>query len=238
MTMHETIAMKRLLRPMLVLAIAVAGLVGLAAGRAAADAWSDANCRNGTTFPTYWKRSTAASYAQPPLSEGYLLDGGCYKLNDRDDTPTLSASGGGEGTDCSGFVFRVWALKVDGSNGYRRYDYQMDIHGPWYSWHFKDPKDGDPFRNIPKTDLSIERMDAIAWYRDGGADRHIALVWLEGSRSDYFIHAHNNTVGVEISEEFYRQQSDTEAVQRKNWSLECEPKCPTLGARPVQARLD
>ena len=52
-------------------------------------------------------------------------------------------------------------------------------------------------------------MDAIAWYRGGGDDRHVALIWQEGERSDYFVHAHTNTAGVEISEEIYRQLSDT-----------------------------
>jgi hypothetical protein len=210
---------------------AVASIVGIWAGRAAADAWADQNCGGGFSTPAYWKRSQASAYAQPPLREGYLLDGGCYKLNDRDDTPALAADGGGEGTDCSGFVFRVWALKTDSSNGYRRWDYTKYIHGPWYSWDFKDPRASEPFRNIPKDNASTDVMDAIAWFRDGGDDRHIALLWSEGKDSDYFVHAHTNTAGVEISEEIYRQQPDTEAVMRRNWSLECEPKCPTPGLR-------
>jgi hypothetical protein len=194
-----------------------------------ADAWSDRYCTGSSWAPSYWKRSDAVTYAQPPVKEGYLLNGGCYRLNDKDDTPTLAADGGGEGTDCSGFVFRVWALKTDSTYGYRRWDYTKYIHGPWYSWDFKDPLQGEPFRNISKDLVSTVPMDAIAWYRDGGDDRHIALLWVEGQTSDYYVHAHTNTVGVEISEEVYRQQSDTEAVERKNWSLECEPKCPTPG---------
>jgi hypothetical protein len=235
MTMHDRTTPFTPARLALALAIAFAAILGIAAGRAAADAWSDSNCRNGSSLPTFWKRSTAATYAQPPLREGYSLGGGCYKLNDRDDTPSLAADGGGEGADCSGFVFRVWALKNEG-NGYRRYDYQMDIHGPWPVFGYLAAGDGDPFKIIPKSDLSIERMDAIAWYRDGGADRHIALVWDEGTRSDLFIHAHNNTVGVEISEEIYRQYPDTDGVQRRNWSLECEPKCPSTGVRVIPER--
>ncbi|HYJ60276.1 MAG TPA: hypothetical protein VE032_02295 [Actinomycetota bacterium] len=231
--MHDRQVRTTIVRVLVATAVAGGGLVGLTAGRAAGDAWSNDNCRVGWSFPTFWKRSNAASYTQPPLREGYSLNGGCYRLNDRDDTPGLPADGGGEGTDCSGFVFRAWALKTDGSNGYKRWDYQHDVHGPYYSWDFKDPEDGEPFKNIPKGDLSIERMDAIAWYRDGGDDRHIALMWSEGDRADYFVHAHTNTAGVEISEEIYRQLSDTEGVQRKNWSPECEPKCPGPGTRAV-----
>ncbi len=212
------------------LAIAAAsGLLTTASGSAHADAWADRYCNGGASSPVFWKRSDAISYAQPPLKEGYFLGGGCYRLNDRDDTPTLPADGGGEGTDCSGFVFRVWALKSDGTNGYRRYDYGKFIHGPWATFHYKDPEQGDPFRTIPKDIMTTSRMDAIVWYSDGGNDKHIALFWQEGATSDYFIHAHTNTAGVEISEEIYRQRSDTVAVERKNWSLECEPKCPGPG---------
>jgi len=120
----------------------------------------------------------------------------------------------------------VWALRTDGTNGYKRWDYAKFIHGPWATFDYKDPEPGEPFRTISKDPVSTAPMDAIVWYRDGGADKHIAIIWMEGTTSDYFIHAHNNTVGVEISEEVYRQVSDTKAVERKNWSLECEPKCP------------
>jgi hypothetical protein len=43
------------------------------------------------------------------------------------------------------------------------------------------------------------------------------------------IHAHNNTVGVEISEEIYRQYRDVKAISRRAWTLECYPKCPGAG---------
>ena len=210
-------------------AVAIAGLLLVTDAPAHADAWSDQYCKGGSSSRLYWKRSTAIAYAQPPVKEGYLLNGGCYRLNDRDDTPSLPADGGGEGTDCSGFVFRVWGLKQDSTNGYRYWDYTKHIHGPWYSWDYKDPEADEPFRNISKALASTAPMDAIAWFRDGGADRHIALIWMEGQTSDYYVHAHTNTVGVEISEETYRQVSDTEAVERKRWSLECEPKCPGPG---------
>jgi hypothetical protein len=181
--------------------IFVAGALALGSlwvGHAAlADAWSDSNCTGASRSITTWKRSQATNYAQPPLKEGYSLDGGCYKLNDRDDTPTLAADQGGEGTDCSGFVFRVWALKNDGSAGYRSWDYTKDIHGPFYTWHYYSPVSNNPFKQISKTLAATIPMDAFVWYR--GEDRHIALLWQENTSSDLVIHAHNNTVGVEIS---------------------------------------
>jgi hypothetical protein len=195
-----------------------------APGAASADAWSDANCFGIGSGMTQWSRADAIGYAQPPVREGYSLNGGCYRLNDRDDTPTLPADGGGEGTDCSGFVFRVWALRSDGSTGYKRWDYDKDIHGPWYSWDFYSPLAAEPFKLIAKNASSTTPMDAFAWYR--GEDRHIALLWQElGSGSDLMVHAHNNSVGVEISEEIYRQYPDIHAVSRKAWSTECHTRC-------------
>ena len=212
-------------------AVAAAVLLGGLGARAAlADAWSDANCGGGSAARDTWKRSQAKDYGMPPVSEGYALNGGCYKLNDHDDTPALGAGDGGEGTDCSGFVFRVWAMKLDGSANYRYWDYAKDVHGPYYSWHFYWPDSTDPFKQISKAMTSTLPMDAFVWYRDGGADRHIALLYSQSTTSDLMIHAHNNSVGVEISEEIYRQQSDVRAVMRKNWTPECYPKCadPTV----------
>ena len=190
----------------------------------AGDAWSDANCSGGGSGINEWSRADAIAYAQPPVREGYSLNGGCYRLNDRDDTPALPADGGGEGADCSGFVFRVWALRSDGSYGYKYWDYDKDIHGPWYSWDFYSPLQAEPFKVISKSLTSTSPMDALTWYR--GEDRHIALLWQElGSGSDIMVHAHNNSVGVEISEEIYRQYPDIHAVSRKNWSTECHTRC-------------
>src|SRR5262245_51764912 len=74
--------------------------------------WSDNNCDGDAGDPATWKRSQAKDYAQRAVNEGYEWGGGCFKLNDQDDTPNQPDSGG-EGTDCSGFVFKTWALRAD-----------------------------------------------------------------------------------------------------------------------------
>lgn len=218
--------MRTIIRLTVALVIAVAGSTS---ALALTDSWSTTNCTGGSSLQDTWKRSQAMSYAQPPVGEGYALNGGCYKLNDRDDTPLLDADRGGEGTDCSGFVFRVWALKLDGSSDYRRWDYDKDVHGPYYTWDYIAPDSTTPFKQIAKGLTSTLPMDAFVWYRDGGDDRHIAMIFSQSTTSDYMIHAHNNTVGVEISEEIYRQYSDVKALSRKGWTPECYPKCPTSG---------
>ena len=55
-------------------------------------------------------------------------------------------------------MFRTWALKTDGTNGYKRWDYQHDVHGPYYSWDFKDPQDDEPFKNDPE-ERRVDRAD-------------------------------------------------------------------------------
>lgn len=215
------------------LAAAVLTGAGLGAGRALAGTWGDANCAGGAHSMSVWKRSQALSYAQPPVREGYELGGGCFRLNDRDDTPLLPADGGGEGADCSGFVFRVWALKQDGTNGFRYWDYDKDIHGPYATFNYYSPGSDTPFRQVSKALTSTVSMDAFVWYR-GSDDKHIAMLYSQSPTSDLMIHAHNNTVGVEISEEIYRQYSDVKAISRKGWTLECYPKCPSPGTlRPA-----
>jgi len=212
---------------------ALAGVVlltGLATARVAlANSWGDANCSGASNSMSTWKRSQAMDYVQPPLHEGYALAGGCYRLNDKDDTPSLAADQGGEGTDCSGFVFRVWALKADGSAGYRYWGYDKDVHGPFLTWDYAAPATSEPFKIISKSLKSTAPMDALVWNRS--YEQHIAMIYQEGTSSDLFVHAHNNTVGVEISEEIYRQYSDAKAVTRKAWTLECYPKCPGTGVR-------
>jgi hypothetical protein len=187
--------------------------------------WVDDNCLGSGSELNTWKRSQAKSYAEPTANEGYEWNGGCYKLNDRDDTPLLEVDASGEGADCSGLVFRVWGLRADGGQLFKYWGYDKDIHGPYYSWDFVAPETDEPFKVIGKTYRATTYMDALGWFR--GDDRHIALIYVEGEDgSDYVIHARNNDVGTAIEWQPYRSYSDSKAVFRKNWTLECYPKCP------------
>jgi hypothetical protein len=209
-------------------AVGLAVVAGAALGTtvALAATWEGANCdETGSQSISTWKRTQASDYAQPPVQEGYEYGGGCYKLNDRDDTPLLPADAGGEGTDCSGFVFRVWALRLDGTSGFRTWNYDTDVHGPFATFDYFDPETSNPFKTISKARTSTLPMDAFVWYR-GSDDKHIALLYSQSTSSDLMIHAHTNSTGVEISEELYRQYSDVRAVSRKGWTPECYPKCP------------
>lgn len=193
----------------------------------ASATWADDNCHGAGAELPVWKRSDANAYAKPMANEGYEWNGGCYRINDVDDTAGWPVDSGGEGADCSGFVFRVWALKSDGSPGVRMWDYDKEIHGPYYTWHYIAPEPDDPFRLVSKTYRSTEYMDALVYVKPG--ERHVALVLQEGKDGwDYVIHARNNVDGTTINYMPYRSYAESEAVERKGWTIECWPKCPTF----------
>src|SRR5262245_27861008 len=136
--------MRARIRPAAVTVLGI--LLGLLATAApAAATWSTDTCHGGSMTLSSWKRSQAKSYAAPMADEGYEWNGGCYRLNDRDDTPG-AADSGGEGADCSGFVFRVWGLPPSGASGYRYYDYTYEIHGPYFTSAYHAPGPGNPFK--------------------------------------------------------------------------------------------
>lgn len=186
--------------------------------------WAGDNCNGVGSQVSMWKRSQAKDYVQQANHEGYEWGGGCYRLNNRDDTPGAPDSGG-EGNDCSGFTFRAWALKVDGSAGYKYWEMEKDIHGPYSTGSYYDPQSDWQFRNINKSYFATEYMDAFA-YRSGD-EGHIGLIYNEGdSGSDYIIHAKSDAEGTTITYEDYRSSSAFRGVARKDWTPECFPRCP------------
>jgi hypothetical protein len=212
----------RLALAALMVATTAGALVALVAGPALAS-WSDNNCDGSSFKIDWWKRSQAKAYAELAADEGYEWGGGCYKLNDKDDTPGAPDSGG-EGNDCSGFVFRVWALKADQSAGFRYWEMERDIHGPYTTDSYYDPISSWPFKNIGKGYLTTQYMDAFA-YRNGDAG-HVSLIYSEGSGGgDYMIHAKGDADGTLVTWETYRSSSAYNGVRREAWQDECYPHC-------------
>src|SRR2546423_2413980 len=102
-------------------------LVFLLASVAHAATWASNNCDGDSQSIPGWKRSQAQSYAQKADHEGYEWGGGCYKLNDRDDTPGEPDSGGG-GAGRSGPLFRASALPdTHGARPYPLFDYAQPL---------------------------------------------------------------------------------------------------------------
>jgi hypothetical protein len=189
-----------------------------------AATWSSNNCHGGSTGIPGWKRSQAQHYAQKADHEGYEWGGGCYKLNDRDDTRREPDSGG-EGNDCSGLVFRAWGLQNnDGPHQYRLYDYDKWIHGPYSTADYHSPSKSDPFSRENKSYFATDYMDAFVYRSSGGG--HIGMIYQEGSGgSDYIVEAKSDAIGTRIAWEDYRSQSAYRAVNREKWTPECYPTC-------------
>lgn len=207
-----------------IFALTLVGWSVVTAGLTARATWTSENCFGSSSDRTTWKRADAYAYAQPARSEGYEWNGGCYKLNNRDDTEGWPVDASGEGADCSGFVFKVWALRKDATPGYRFWDHEMDVHGPYSTWAYIDPAPQDQFHSIAKTYSATEYMDAFVYRRSD--EGHIALIQSEGTDgSDYVIHARNNTLGTLVNYLDYRSYSDSEGLTREGWTPSCYPRC-------------
>lgn len=206
-----------------IVAFTISASVGITA--AWAFNWPPSHCFGSYRAIESWKRSQAFDYAQPAKMEGYSFGGGCYLLNNKDDTGLEGPADMGEGDDCSGFVFKVWALRADGNPGYRSWDHEYFIHGPYSTADYYLPASEEPFKTIQKGYLATDYMDAFVWR--GSDSGHVALINKEGSDgSDWIIHAHSDSDGTEVGYLDYRSMSITKGVMRKNWTPECYPKCP------------
>jgi hypothetical protein len=206
-------------------------LVVVSGGGAALASWSGDVCDGSSNPLSFWQREDAKTYAEPMDHEGYEWGGGCYRLNDRDDTPGAPDSGG-EGADCSGFVFRVWALKADGGEGPRYWDYDNDIHGPFDTGDYYYPLSSEPFHTIAKGYASTAYMDAFV-YRVSDAG-HIGLIYDEEREGhDQVTEAKGDADGTVIMREFFRQDTRYRAIEREGWIPDCYPQCHReLGPTP------
>jgi hypothetical protein len=183
--------------------------------------WVSQNCNTTQSTDSHVRRLDARAYAVVAFGEGYEWGGGCWNDNDRDDTPDQPDSGG-EGPDCSGFVFKSWELQNNGNNGFTYHDDLQNIHGPYSSYDFHSPKN-DPFVLLPdKRRTTTMYMDAFA--KNG----HVALLWSDSppsSNLDYMGEALGDAPGTGEFVEAYRYDSNYDAVKRLNWTADCYPRC-------------
>lgn len=187
--------------------------------------WAGQNCHGSAFDMSAWKRSQALAYAQRAAKEGYEWGGGCFKLNDRDDTPGAPDSGG-EGTDCSGLVFKTWAMRTDGSGKFRYWDHDKEIHGPFSTDAFYTPSKADPFKRMGKGYQATMKMDAFVYRTPADDGGHIGLLYAPGTGgSDYIIESKGDAYGTGVFWEDYRSQSIYHGVRRERWTPECYPHC-------------
>lgn len=188
-----------------------------------AATWVSTNCTaSGPSALSSWKRSNAQTYSLVADNEGYQWGGGCYNDNNRDDSPNhpqQDTSTMGEGTDCSGLVFKTWALKTTNVGGFAYWNKLKYQHGPNGSVHYRDAKwsggaTAVEYHNISKSRTYTNRMDAFA--RNG----HIGLIYTDDGTSDgqdHIIESASEASGTDINIRNYRSVTDYKAVARYGW---------------------
>jgi hypothetical protein len=173
------------------------------------------NCNYAAPTPTpYITRDGSASVALRARHEGYQWGGGCWNDNDIDDSPgdpPENVSTGGEGADCSGFVFKVWRESETESNaGFYQWGMLRHIHGPYTAARFKA---GEGAPNISVSKSALIKMDALA--KSG----HIGMIYATNADgTDQIIEAKGEAYGTNIWTRTYRGDSNYGGVRRTGWS--------------------
>lgn len=160
-------------------------------------------------------RRDAQSYASTAIGDGYQWGGGCWDgdhVDDQPNDPPQNAGTGGEGGDCSGFVFKTWHLPTSTSNaGFQWWAILEYRHGPYASSTFKSAS-GAPLETVSKS--SAIAMDAFA--KDG----HIGMLYSTESTPNgeaLIIEACCEADGTVLRGRDYRSNSAYSGVRRKNW---------------------
>ena len=202
------------------IAAMAATVVVMTAVPAIAATWTSTNCNSSWYTRSTWKRADAYAYAQTAIGDGYEWGGGCWDMDGTDDTPGAPDSGG-EGPDCSGYVFKTWALdNEEGASVYTfRYRYKMYMHhGPYIAAEFKsaaDPK----YYNVSKS--SRLYMDAVA------TSDHVGLFVSNYNSSGVInmIEARGDAWGVGTWHRWDVDSSSIKITRRMSWTASCYPNC-------------
>jgi hypothetical protein len=173
------------------------------------------NCNYAAPTPTsYITRDGSATVALRARYEGYQWGGGCWNDNDRDDSPndpTMDPATGGEGGDCSGFVFKVWREPLDTADAsFHQWGMLRFVHGPYTAAAFKS---GSGAPNVTASKSTLVKMDALA------SDGHIGLIYaVNPDGTDQIIEAKGEAYGTNIWTRTYRGSSSYSGVRRVGWS--------------------
>jgi hypothetical protein len=193
------------------------GLVAAAPGWAShtSTRFVDAYCTEfGPSAIPRYSRAQAMSYALRARWEGYQWGGGCWNDNNIDDSPgdpPGDPSTGGEGGDCSGFTYKVWAESEDEGDAYFwLWGRLTNVHGPFSSGRFMH---GDGAANAIVSKRLTIPMDAFA------SSTHIGILFAHNADgTDQIIEAKGEAYGTNIWTRTYRGNSAYGGVRRVGWS--------------------
>jgi hypothetical protein len=213
--------MKRFVNGMIVVTVLAAVL--LVPATASRASWSSDNCKGGQWTAYHQRRKDAKAYATIALKEGYSWGGSCWNNNDKDDSPgePRETYTGGEGPDCSGFVYKVWELQFNGGAGFTYHDQYQLSHGPYVAADFHSG-DSIAFDNISKSYSTTMYMDAFA------STGHVSLIWTDadpGDGTDVMAEARGEDYGTNLFTRTFRSDSAFTGVRRVGWTPDCYPTC-------------
>lgn len=195
-------------------------LVAASAEPAVAD-WSDDNCSWSGAPPTGpYSRAVARYYSSYYWYEGYHWGGGCYLLDDIDNSPgesLMTLVPRGEGNDCSGFVDRIWGLN-DADAGFLA---SANNPGIWHKYHgtghFISSSGTAWGATTDKQYKNTDIMDAFVY--DNSGSGHIGLIYDEGSGGfDWIVEAAGEAGGTNLNYRNYRSDSSYQARYRYKWA--------------------
>lgn len=205
---------------------AATGIIVVAPTASAPAAFQD-KCNSKQKSIDNWRRKDAQAYTVSARGEGYQWGGGCWNDNDRDEgagDPPQQVGTRGEGGDCSGFVFKTWALRDDANTSTFRFHNRMqNIHGPYGSGVWKTTTNW----NRPGSHSStLDPMDTLA------DNYHIAMIYT-GQRTKEglyrYIEAKSESQGTDVWLRNYHSENGQEGIRyvrasRKNWTPDCHPQ--------------
>jgi hypothetical protein len=202
-------------RSFVVLFLVAFGLATAGTAGAYHTAFIANNCNTAPpTHTSYITRDGSAAVALRARYEGYQWAGGCWNDNNRDDSPgdpTERWDTGGEGPDCSGFVFKVWRESTDYyDTGFYQWGMLRYIHGPYTAYDFRQ---GLGYPNLMLSKANAIKMDAFA------SAHHVGMIYATNANgTDQIIEAKGEAYGTNIWTRTYRGDSSYAGARRAHWS--------------------
>ncbi len=151
----------------------------------------ETDCNAGSSISS-WTASQAVSYVRTAQREPYQLGGGWWNPNQ--DQDAYVEPKGYEGPDCSGLVFKSWAMSYStGSTAYWSWNKTHDVHGPYQATSFYGGCSGAcrTLCGSSTTNCSSYTLSAgdafVGLEQYLGFDNHIVMITYRTAGGDYYV---------------------------------------------------